>query len=92
MSTTEPASTQAPERLTWEEICARYPDEWVVLTEIDFIEEDDEEFRTAVVLDHSKKRGEALRRVVLPEGCCFAHFYTGPLFPPGPFALRFLGL
>lgn len=68
-----------PERLGWPEICARYPDEWVVLGDIDWIDEDQGEFRTATVLGHGKQRAEAMRAAdpQLPAGRDFARLYTG---------------
>jgi len=46
--------------LTWKEICQRYPDEWVCLVEIDRIEPQNFEFRTARVVSHGKTRREPL--------------------------------
>ncbi|HEX2688336.1 MAG TPA: hypothetical protein VHN14_17015 [Kofleriaceae bacterium] len=37
-----PAITSAHERLTWNEICQRYPEEWVVLVAIERADEADE--------------------------------------------------
>jgi len=54
---TEPALS-AP--LTWSEICARYPDEWVALVEIDWVNENDLDFRSARVAGHGKTRREPL--------------------------------
>jgi hypothetical protein len=48
------------ERLTWAEICERYPDEWVYVVDIDY--HDDPHvfaFRTARVVGHSKTKHEA---------------------------------
>jgi hypothetical protein len=44
------------EPLTWEQICDRYPNEWVCLVEIDSINDRDFEFRTARVVGHGKTR------------------------------------
>jgi|GEM_PF-3407154 len=72
-----------PERLTWAEICARYPKEWVVLADLEMVDEDDDcdfEFRSAVVLDHSTDRDGCLRRTrhLRPLGSLSAHLFTGP--------------
>ena len=48
------------EPLTWEQICERYPDEWVCLVEIDKINDTDFEFRRARVIGHGKTRKEPL--------------------------------
>lgn len=44
------------EPLTWDQICDRYPNEWVCLVEIDEINDTDFEFRTARVVGHGKTR------------------------------------
>jgi hypothetical protein len=44
------------EPLTWEQICDRYPEEWVCLVEIDHINDTDFDFRTARVVGHGKTR------------------------------------
>ena len=60
-----PAAANAHARLTWDEIRQRYPDEWVVLVEIERADESDEaddmaiEFCTAVVIAHHKTRKAA---------------------------------
>ena len=38
-TTNSAATMNAPERLTWDEICQRYPDEWVVLVKIQALDE-----------------------------------------------------
>lgn len=69
------------EPLTWQEICARYPNEWVVLVEIDWIDEDDKDFRSARVAGHGKTRREPLvqARSMWPRYGEIAHFFTGPI-------------
>lgn len=46
------------EPLTWEQICERYPDEWVCLVEIDEINDTDFDFRTLAWWD-TARRGES---------------------------------
>jgi hypothetical protein len=70
--------------LTWPEICARYPDEWVALVEIDWVNENDLDFRSARVAGHGKTRKEPLDqarplRVHYDE---IGHFFTGPIRAP----------
>lgn len=79
------------EPLTWQEICARYPNEWVVLVEVDWIDEDDKDFRLARVAGHGKTRREPLvqARSVWPRYGEIAHFFTGPIRAPSPL---FVGL
>jgi hypothetical protein len=50
------------EPLSWEEICKRYPDEWVCLVEIDRPEPQNFEFRTARVVGHGKTRRAPLEQ------------------------------
>jgi len=47
------------ERLTWDQICNRFPDEWVVLVETDWTTGWGPELSTAVVVAHYKRRREA---------------------------------
>jgi hypothetical protein len=79
------------ERLGWSEICARYPDEWVVLGDIDWTDEDQGEFRSAVVLGHGQQRAVAMAAAGprLPPGTDFARLYTGEV--KGAISLGLLG-
>jgi hypothetical protein len=70
--------------LTWPEICECYPDEWVALVEIDWVNENDLDFRSARVAGHGKTRKEPLDqarplRVRYDE---IGHFFTGPIRAP----------
>jgi hypothetical protein len=75
------------EPLTWVEICALHPDEWVALVEIDWVNDTDFDFRSARVAGHGKRRKEPMEQAAP----CWAiyhdigHFYTGrpvrPLIP-----------
>jgi hypothetical protein len=59
------AQTSAPaisEPMTWNEICERYPNEWVCLVEFDRIDPDRFAFRTARVVGHSKHRRTAVEQ------------------------------
>jgi len=47
------------ERLSWDEVCAKYPNQWVVLAEADWVQDTDEEFGTALVLGHYMTRNDA---------------------------------
>jgi len=48
------------ERLTWQEICERYPEQWVVLAHIDWPNCRSAEFRWAVVVGRAATRDAAL--------------------------------
>jgi ParB family chromosome partitioning protein len=75
------------ERLSWTDIYARYPDEWVTMTGFEWQDgdEDNGELVSAIVLGHGTKRGESLRATrelrereqVMEVG----EWFTGDLFP-----------
>jgi hypothetical protein len=46
--------------MTWREICEMYPDEWVALVEIDWVNDRDFDFRSARVAGHGKGRREPM--------------------------------
>lgn len=76
---TEPAIS---EPLTWEQICERYPRQWVVLVETDWRDEDHNTgFRTARVAGTGKTRREAFAQgQPFKRGYAgFANRYTGPI-------------
>ena len=70
------------EPLTWEQICERHPEQWVVLVEIDRPEGDHNvKFGTARVAGTGKTRREPLdqARPLLSAYRAFGHYYTGPI-------------
>jgi hypothetical protein len=74
------------EHLTWDQICDRFPDEWVVLVEADWVNDRDFEFGTALVLGHYKRRKEASPHIkaafeLYPQIGCF---WTGEVRGPTP--------
>ena len=58
MSANEVPATEAV-RLTWDEIRKRFPDEWVVLVDADWVNDTDFEFGSAEVIAHHKHRRDA---------------------------------
>jgi hypothetical protein len=72
------------EPLTWQEICARYPEQWVALVEVDWLDEDDRDFRSARVAGHGRTRREPLAqaRLAWAKYGEIAHLYTGPVRAP----------
>jgi hypothetical protein len=87
MSLTKHQETMEPgERLSWSEICERFPDQWVVITGADWVNDTDFDFGTAVVLGHFKTRKEASPHIKV----AFHHhqevgsFWTGKLSGPIP--------
>jgi hypothetical protein len=72
------------EPLTWKEICALYPDQWVVLVEVDWVNDTDLDFRSARVAGHGKTRKEPLvqARHLQTRYPSMAHLFTGPIRAP----------
>ncbi len=72
------------EPLTWQEICDRYPEEWVVLVEIDWVNDRDFEFRNARVAGHGKRRKDPLiqARPLRERYRSMGHFFTGRIRAP----------
>ena len=72
--------------MTWEQICQRYPDEWVCLVEIDNVNDTDFEFRTARVIGHGKTRKAPLdqARPFRARYGSIGHYFTGPVRAPVP--------
>lgn len=66
------------ELLTWQQICERYPEQWVALVEMDWNEETDE-FTTARVAGHGATRAApyAQMRCAGLRYEQVGHFYTG---------------
>jgi len=76
-----PQAITAPfisEPLTWEQICDRYPGQWVCLVEIDNINDTDFEFRTARVVGYGKTRREPLEqaRPFREQYSSIGHYHT----------------
>ena len=49
------------EPMTWSEICERFPEQWIALVALDWADERDNPFRTALVAGHGSHR-EALQQ------------------------------
>jgi hypothetical protein len=81
-STAEPAVS---EPLTWDEICKRYPEQWVVLVAMDWSGKGFQ-FRTARVAGHGKTRAEPLEqaRPLRFRYSSFCNFFTGSAAGPAP--------
>lgn len=78
-------NTTSPERLTWDEICVRYPDEWVVLVEFEREDDTDLRFYAATVLAHhrTRKAASADVKAAFQRHDEAGSFFTGQLIPPG---------
>lgn len=70
--------------MTWKEICARYPDEWVALVEIDWVNDRDFAFRSARVAGHGKRRSEPMIAAEPLWGRYeeIGHYFTGRVSSP----------
>lgn len=73
-------------RLTWEQICERYPEQWVLLVDHERLPHDVTGFKTARVLAVGSSRAEAKERA-RPQleayyrwGCHFTGPVRGPRF------------
>lgn len=77
------------EPMTWSEICERFPDQWIALVALDWADDQDEPFRTALVAGWGSRRealaqARPLLRLFEPIG----PFFTGdpaaglPALPP----------
>lgn len=74
------------DRLTWKQICERYPDEWVVLVDTQWVNDTDFEFGTTIVLGHFKSRREASPHIKLAfeRYESVGSFWTGKIRGPIP--------
>lgn len=83
MAYAERARDPLEERLTWQEICARHPDEWVALAEVDWIDDLSLEFRSAIVAGHGPRRSDPLDQIRSSRGRypAMAHYFTGVVGP-----------
>ena len=80
----EASAIELSEPLTWTEICERYPDRWVALVEMKWIDEDEEEIRTARVAGHGPRRADPLlqARRFHDRYASIGHFFTGVIRAP----------
>lgn len=72
-------SPEISDPLSWAEICTRFPDEWVALVEIEWVNDRDFEFRSARVAGHGKRRKEPMEQAasLWDRYSEIGHFYTG---------------
>ncbi len=88
----EPQLAETPhisEPLSWKQICALHPDEWVCIVDVDWANDTDFDFRSARVVGHGKTRREPLdqARLLRERYPSIGHFFTGRVRAPIP---RFL--
>lgn len=67
------------EPLTWEQICDRYPDEWVCLVEVDYLDDHNFAFRTGRVVGHGRDPRDPYvqARPFKAQYECMSHYFTG---------------
>ena len=77
------------EPMTWSEICERFPDQWIALVALDWVDDREEPFHTALVAGYGS-RNEALKQAkpLLKLFEKIGPFFTGdppvavPALPP----------
>jgi hypothetical protein len=81
MSAAEVLAPAISEPLTWAEICARHPDEWVCLVEMDRVHPNGFDFRTARVVGHGKTRRAPCDQASMwrAQYKLMGHYYTGQI-------------
>jgi hypothetical protein len=79
MSATEKLPSMISELLTWAEICARHPDEWVCLVEIEHEVPNGVAIRSARVVGHGKTRRAPFDQVGSgwDQYKVIGHYFTG---------------
>lgn len=60
MERSAPAEGRRGERLDWKTVCRLFPDQWVVLTSIDWMSSVGTEMTSAIVITHATSRETAL--------------------------------
>ncbi|NBH13300.1 hypothetical protein D3Z36_03680 [Lachnospiraceae bacterium] len=65
------------ERLTWEQIQERYPDQWVGLAEVEYEPNNDATIKSAVVKYTDKSKNELTRMQIQTNGSLLS-VYTTP--------------
>lgn len=73
-----------PEPITWDEICARHPDRWVALADIEWVNDTDFEFTGAeVVATFVDRKGASptMKALHAANRSSVGCFWTGQLVP-----------
>lgn len=73
----EALAAEPTESMTWQEICRRYPEQWVALVEIEWVDED--VISAARVAGHGPRRADPLEqaRHLHSRYEEIGHFFTG---------------
>jgi hypothetical protein len=86
MGTNEARTAEDLERLTWKQMCERFPEQWVVVADADRVNEIDLELMTAVVLGNFKRRKDASPRIktAFADYSEIGCYWTGKIRGPIP--------
>ena len=78
------ATVPHAERLTWDEVRERYPDQWVMLVDFDDVNDTDFDFRSAAVIGYGVHRKDVFEqaRPLLDRHTSFGCFFTGRVRAP----------
>lgn len=89
MSPTQPAPAPREERLSWTEIRARYPDQWVAVAETEWAADGSFDFTSALVLGAAPSRREGYERcgTLMRRYGQSGVFFTGERRAPLPWIL-----
>jgi hypothetical protein len=66
--------------MTWDQICEAYAGEWVLMVDVDWVNDTDLDLRSAVVVSHGKHRQWTRARELIPDGVDCTHLF---IFKPG---------
>src|SRR5262245_22244757 len=86
MATTAKIAPEISEPLRWDQICARHPDEWVCLVEIEYVQPNDVRIARARIVGHGATKRAPIEQAKAWWGqySTIGHFYTGTLRAPSP--------
>jgi hypothetical protein len=86
METAQALARWISEPMTWAEICARYPDQWVCLVEMDRVHPAGFDFRTARVIGHGKTRREPVDQALAwrDDYKVIGHYFKGRITVRSP--------
>lgn len=76
-----------PERLTWKQMQEKYPDQWLGLTDVKYLDDDGVTIESGVIKYADKTHSELLEMVIAGEG--IVHCHTNP---DGHFLLGMVGV
>jgi hypothetical protein len=68
------------ERMSWEQICSAFEGEWVLMVDVDWVNDADLDLRSAVVVSHGKHRQWSRARELIPDNTEITHLF---IFKPG---------